>query len=384
MKRSLYLLILLIQAGLAPCASAQPPVDAPPPVVKVLTVQPQDLPVEFDYLGVTEASRTVEVRSRIRGFVEEHGFDEGARVTQGQPLFIIDQRSFKADLEIAEAQVAQAETRLRLAEQEVRRLQSVKEPGAISQSDLDQRIAERANAAAALRLARAQLAKAELELSYTVVESPLDGYIGKALKEIGSFVDESQNSLLAMVWQLDPIYVSFQVSEREFLALRQQTEAGHLLLDDAEPPHVAVTLLNGRELPQRGVIDFESAVVDVQTGTVETRAVLENPGSEIKPGQFVTATLRGWVRPNVLAVPLRAVSQSPQGPYIYVVNEDNTAELRVVEAGPWSGELWIIDGGLAPGERVIVEGLVKVQPGIPVVPEPWEGQRARAEETSDE
>ena len=200
--------------------------------------------------------------------------------------------------------------------------------------------------------------------------SPLDGYIGKSLKEIGSFVDEGQNSLLAMVWQVDPIYVSFQVSEREYLALQTQSEAGDLRLDDGEAPHVAVTLLNGTMLPQRGELDFESAVVDIQTGTVEMRAVLDNPDSEIKPGQFVSATLRGWIRPNVLSVPQRAVSQSPQGAYLYVVDDEDKAEFRIVRPGPWSGDDWIIEEGLEPGERVIVEGLVKVQPGIDVVPQP--------------
>lgn len=359
----------VLALALSCLAAAQPPGEMPPPEVQVVTVEAQSLPVSFEYVGVTEASKTVEVRSRVRGIVEARAFDEGAEVAAGESLFTIDQRSFQADLDIAAAQVEQAESRLRLADQEVRRLQSVTEPGAIAQSDLDQRIAEQSNASASLRLARAQSAKAELELGYTKVESPLDGYIGKALKEIGSFVDESQNSLLAIVWQVDPIYVSFQVSEREYLALRTQTEAGELTLQNAEPPHVAVTLLDGTELPQRGQIDFESAVVDIQTGTVEMRAVLENPngnGRALKPGQFVKASLRGWVRPNVLAVPQRAVGQGPQGAFLYVVDAQGKAEYRIVTPGPWSGDNWIIDNGLQPGERVIVEGLIKVQPGIPV------------------
>lgn len=364
------LLTSAILLSLTQPLAAQAPAAPPPPQVGVVTVAPHDSPVEFEYVGVTAASKTVEVRSRVRGFIDSRIFEEGAVVSAGEPLFKIDPQSFQADLDIAMAQVDQAESRQRLAEQEVNRLQSVTEPGAIAQSDLDQRIAERSNATAALRLARAQLAKAKLELGYTDVVSPLDGYIGKALKEIGSFVDEGQNSLLAMVWKVDPIYVSFQVSEREYLALQTQSEAGDLRLDGGEAPHVVVTLLNGTMLPQRGEIDFESAVVDIQTGTVEMRAVLDNPDSEIKPGQFVTATLRGWIRPNVLTVPQRAVSQSPQGAYLYVVDDEDKAEFRIVKPGPWSGDEWIIESGLKPGERVVVEGLVKVQPGIDVVPQP--------------
>ena len=361
---------------LAQPAPAQPPRKGPPPEVDVVVVTPQNLPVEFKYIGITEAFKSVEVRSRVRGFVETRDFDEGARVTVGERLFTIDPRSFQADLDIARAQVEQAEARLHLAEQEVKRLQSVTVPGAIAQSDLDQRVAEQTNAAAALRLSRAQLAKAELELSYTTVESPLDGYIGKALKEIGSFVDESQNSLLAMVWQVDPLYVSFQVSEREYLALRTQSAAGDLLLENAEPPYVAVTLLNGQTLSGHGTIDFESANVDVNTGSVEMRAVLDNSSEDLKPGQFVTATLHGWLRPNVLAVPQAAVGQSPQGAYVYVVDEQNVAQLRVVEPGPWSDDLWIIEGGLKANDRVVVAGLMHVQPGVTVAPHVVEAAEA--------
>ncbi|MFM1920040.1 MAG: hypothetical protein RLZZ303_1674, partial [Candidatus Hydrogenedentota bacterium] len=225
--RSTRVLLSVPLLFLANAVGAQPPGgDPPPPSVGVVTVEAQTLPVNFDYIGVTEASKTVEVRSRVRGFIESRDFDEGAFVKADDRLFTIDPRSFRADLDIALAQVEQAEARLNLAEQEVRRLRSVTEPGAIAQSDLDQRVAEQSNAAAALRLARAQHAKAELELSYTTVQSPLTGYVGKALKEIGSFVDESQNSLLAMVWQVDPIYVSFQISEREYLDFKTRTERG--------------------------------------------------------------------------------------------------------------------------------------------------------------
>lgn len=373
--RSTRVLLYVSLLALARAIGAQPPGgDPPPPTVGVVTVETQTLPVNFDYIGVTEASKTVEVRSRVRGFIESRDFDEGAFVTADERLFTIDPRSFRADLDIALAQVEQAEARLNLAEQEVRRLRSVTEPGAIAQSDLDQRVAEQANAAAALRLARAQHAKAELELSYTTVQSPLTGYVGKALKEIGSFVDESQNSLLAMVWQVDPIYLSFQISEREYLDFKTRTERGDLLLGNGEPPYVEMTLLDGATLEQRGELDFESAVVNVTTGTVEMRAVFENPESRLKPGQFVTARLKGWARPATLAVPQRAVSQSPQGAYLYVVDAEDKAEFRLIKPGPWSGDLWVVESGLSPGERVIVDGLIKVQPGIKVIPRPADAE----------
>lgn len=348
---------------------AQPPGhQAPPPEVDYVTVSPQTLPVAFRFIGVAAASKTVEVRSRVRGFIQSRDFNEGALVKPGQSLFTIDQGSFKADLEIAKARVQQAESRVRLAEQEVRRLQSVKEPGAIAQSDLDKQIAEQTNASASLRLAEAELAKAELELSYTAIESPLTGYIDKALKEIGSYVDYGQNSLLAIVRQVDPIYVSFQVSEREYLSWRGQQQLGELLLESGDRPYVQLQLLDGTVLEERGAIDFESAVVNLQTGTVEMRAVFANGDNLLKPGQFLDVSLGGWIRPNILAVPQRAVGQSPQGAYVYVVDSENKAEYRIIEPGEWSGSLWIVESGLQSGDKVIVEGLVKVQPGIVVVP----------------
>lgn len=362
--------LALFALGAIQSVSAQPPGHQapPPPEVDVITVAPETLPVAFKFIGVAGASKTVEVRSRVRGFIESRDFEEGALVKPGQPLFTIDQGNFKADVEIAKARVQQAEARLRLAEQDVRRLQSIKEPGAIAQSDLDKQLAEQTNAAAAIRLAEAELAKAELSLSYTRIESPLTGYIDKALEEIGSYVDDGQNSLLAIVRQVDPIYVSFQVSEREYLSLRGQQQRGELVLEGGDKPYVTVSLLDGTSLDERGAIDFESAVVNIQTGTVEMRAVFANADNRLKPGQFLDVSLAGWVRPNTLAVPQRAVGQSPQGAFVYVVGADNKAEYRIVQPGEWSGKLWVISSGLQPGEKVIVEGLVKVQPGIVVVP----------------
>lgn len=367
MVAALALAFALIANGV----QGQPPGQqaSPPPEVEYVTVKPQTLPVAFRFIGIAAASKTVEVRSRVRGFIQSRDFEEGALVKPGESLFTIDQGSFKADLEIAKARVQQAEARVRLAEQEVRRLQSVKEPGAIAQSDLDKQLAEQTNASASQRLSEAELAKAELELGYTVIESPLTGYIDKSLKEIGSYVDDGQNSLLAIVRQVDPIYVSFQVSEREYLSWRGQQQRGELLLESGDKPYVQVQLLDGSILEEHGAIDFESAVVNIQTGTVEMRAVFANADNRLKPGQFLDVSLGGWIRPNTLAVPQRAVGQSPQGAYVYVVDADNKAEYRIITPGEWSGSLWLVESGLNPGDKVIVEGLVKVQPGIVVSPQ---------------
>ncbi|MBZ0122980.1 MAG: efflux RND transporter periplasmic adaptor subunit, partial [Roseovarius sp.] len=337
---------------------------------------PETVPVAYEFVGVTEASKLVEVRARIQGFLETRDFSEGAYIEQGTKLFTIDPRSFQADQQIAVARVEQAETRLNLAGQEVERLRSVKVPGAIAETDLDQALAEQADAAASLRLAKAQLAKAELELSYTTVEAPLTGFIGKAEKEIGSLVDASANSLLTVMRQVDPIYVSFQVSERDYLRYEREVRDNEIVLAEGiDAPYLEVTLLDGSVYPEKGVIDFESAAINVQTGTVELRATLPNADKQLKAGQFVNVHLRGYVRPDTLTVPQRAVSQSPQGSYVYRVDDSNTAQFQIIEPGPWAADDWIVSSGLAAGDRVVVEGLVKVQPGITVNPVPYTAEK---------
>jgi membrane fusion protein (multidrug efflux system) len=337
--------------------------------VTVATVEPRNVPVTDDYVGVTKASRVVEIRARVQGFIETRDFEEGSLVKKGQKLFTIDPRSFNADQQIALAQVEQAQSRLNLAEQDVRRLRSVKEPGAVAASDIDQKVAEQANAAAMVRLAKAQLAKAELELGYTTVEAPLTGLVGKAEKEIGSLVDSAQNSLLTTIQQVDPIYVSFKVTETDYLEIRRQVESGALVLaSDTKQPYIEITLLDGSTYPERGFVDFEDVSVDVPTGTVELRGTFKNPDRVLKPGQFVKVHAKGYERPNTLTVPQRAVSQSPQGSFVYVIGADNKAEMRPVKLQQWVNKDWIVQEGLKAGERIVVEGLTKVQPGITVVP----------------
>ena len=370
MRPRIVVWIVLLLAGIITCAveaQGPPGMKMPPPAVTLVAAQVTSVPISYEYVGMTEASKTVEIRARVQGFLETRDFQEGSFVDAGARLFTIDPRSLKADKVIALAQVEEAEARLHLAEQEVKRLQSVTQPGAIAQTDLDQKIAAQSTAVAALRLAKAQLAKSDLELSYTTIEAPLTGFIGKAMKEIGSLVDSNQNSLLATMQQVDPLYVSFRVSENDYLALHQSLQSGELVLaKDTPEPYAEIVLLDGRTYEKRGKINFEDVSLDIPTGTVGMRGAFENPDKKLKPGQFVKVHLKGWERPNTLSIPQRAVSQSPQGPYVYVVGVDKKAERRSVKLGTWTEKNWIILDGLKEGEQVIVEGLTKVQPGIEV------------------
>lgn len=367
-SRWIFATALLFAASVLEIANAQPPGGGPPPPpeVSIITVVPRTVPVTFDYSGMTTASKTVEIRARIRGYLETRDFEEGSLVKEGTRLFTIDSRSFKADREIAAARVEQAESRLKLAEQEVKRLTSVKVPGAVAAADIDKQLAEQTEAAASLRLAKAELAKAELELSYTKIEAPLTGLIGKAQREIGSFVDEGQNSLLAVMHQVSPIYVSLRISERDYLAWRADEESGALVKENGQEPYVEITLNDRTVYDKRGRINFLSTELNPQTGSYELRAEFDNPGVRLRPGQFVKGHIRGWARPNSIAVPQRAVSQSPLGPFVYVVGDDNKAQTRPVQLGEWTGTDWIVKSGLSEGDRIIVEGLTKVRPGAEV------------------
>lgn len=357
--------VLVLLAASAGPAAGQPPRGGamPPPQVEVTVAAVRTVPVTPEYVGLTAASKTVEVRARVQGFIESREFSDGAWVEEGATLFKIDRQPFAADREIAAAQLAQAETRLQLARQELARLQSVSAPGAVAAADIDQRAAEAANAAASVRLAKAQLEKAGLNLGYTNITAPLTGYVGKALREVGSFVD-TQNSLLAVMEQVDPLYVSFKVTESDFLAWKRDLRDGTMVLGEgAAAPSVEITLLDGTPFESPGVLDFENTGLDIKTGTVELRATFPNRDRLLKPGQFVKARLKGWERPGTLAVPRRAVGQSPRGAYVYVVDGENRAKMLQVRLGPWAGEDWIVLDGLTPGDRVITEGLAKVRDG---------------------
>ena len=336
----------------------------PPPEVTVVTVAPQALPVTFEYVGQTAGSREVEVRARVAGILLKRNFTEGAPVRQGQSLYTIDPAPFEAAVARAEADVGAAEARLEQARKNAARLKPLYAEKAVSQKDYDDTVSAEEIGAADVKAARARLTEAKLNLSYTKVESPVSGITGRSMRQEGSLIS-GPDALLTSITRVDPIWVNFGVPDNEQAQIQKEVKAKQLALPDGNF-EVALRRADGSLYEKTGRLNFADVRVSPATGTRETRAELPNPGGALKPGEFVRVILRGATRPNAVTVPQRAVLEGPQGKFVYLVNEKNQAEPRPVEAGEWAGQSWIITGGLKPGERVIVDGVMRLGPGAPV------------------
>jgi membrane fusion protein (multidrug efflux system) len=338
----------------------------PPAVVAVAEVQPRTVPVEFEYPAQTAGSREVEVRARVQGILLKRNYEEGAAVRAGQSLFTLDARPFEAVAQRAEADVAAAEARHAAAQRNAARMKPLFAAKAASQKDLDDAVSADEVAAADVKAAKARLVEARLNLEYTRVEAPIGGITSRALKSDGTLVNGPAD-LLTTVSQLDPIYVNFGLSESEQVRLRQEAAAGKLQLPKDGRFEVAIRFEDGKVYARPGKLVFTDARVNNQTGTSDARAEVPNPAGEVKPGQFVRVVLKGAQRPDAIAVPQRAVQESPQGKMVYVLSPDSKAMPRPVTVGDWSGTDWIITSGLNAGDKVIVDGLAKIFfPGMPV------------------
>jgi len=335
----------------------------PPSEVTVMTAAQEALPVSWEYVGQTAGSREVEVRARVTGILMSRNFKEGERVKKGQSLFTIDPKPFEAALARAEADVVAAEARYDQAKRNAARLRPLYAEKAVSQKEHDDAVSAEAIGAADVNAAKARLTEARLNLAYTKVESPLSGITTRALPSEGTLVS-GPSVLLTSVVQVDPIWVNFGIPDNEQARIQKDAQSGSLKLP--RNFEVELRLADGSVYPRAGKLDFADVRVSTQTGTREARAEVPNPDGYLRPGQFVRVVLKGATIPNAVTVPQRAVLEGPQGKFVYVVDEKSTAQPRPVEAGQWSGDQWIISSGLEGGERVIVDGVMKIGPGAPV------------------
>ena len=361
--------LLLSASVLAACGDGGEQNFQPPPTeVAVQTVSSAAVPLELTYTARTVGSREVEVRARVGGILIKRRYEEGSRVQEGQPMFQIDPEPIRARLASARAEVAVAKARLDEARRQQDRVLPLFEKNAVSQSRRDEVVSAFEVAQANLAAAEAAQRTAELDLEYSDVRAPITGLTSREVLSEGSLVGTDQgSSLLTRIVQIDPLYVEFSVPEAEAALLRNS-----ITPSSKNVPTVKLLLDDGGEHPDVAKVTFVDNAVERQSGTVRVRAVLRNANAQLIPGQFVRARVEGVALANVVSVQRKAVMSSPQGRFVWLVAEGDKVEFRPVQVGRGFGNNVVVTQGLAPGDRVIVEGVMKVQPGAPVSAVPFD------------
>lgn len=361
-------LALLIGISNVLCGCGKEPV-APPrpsPDVTVMTVTARDTPVTFEFVAQTQSSREVEIRARVAGFLDRRLYTEGDLVKAGQTLFQMDRKPFEAALASAQGQMAQQQARWEVAKATLARVRPLAAQNAVSKMDLDNAVGAERETHAAVLAAEGSVRSAQLNLSYTTITSPLNGLSSDAKKQEGSYVTPGESGLLTSVSQMDPIYVNFSLSENETLKYRDEIASGRLKFPPRSDFVVEVVLADGTVAPDKGQVNFLAPSFSQQTGTFLVRAVLANPKGLLRPGQFVRALAKGATRPNAILVPQKAVLEGAKSHFVWVVNTEGKPAQRVVEVGEWQGNDWFISKGLSAGERIVVDGALRVTAGGPL------------------
>lgn len=358
-----HIVIALAALALLGACKKPPPETARPPVsVTVMTVAQQDTPVDFEFTAQTQSSREVEIRARVDGFLDKRAYTEGDLVHAGQTLFLMDKKPFEAALQTARGELAQQQARLTVTKANLARVVPLEAQNALSKKDLDDAVGNEKQAEAAVIAAQGQVETAELNLSYTTIKSPLTGLSSFARQQDGSYVSPGPSSLLTYVYQLNPMWVNFSISENELLGYRDQISKGQLKFPANNDFEVSLVLADGSVYPAKGHIDFANPAFSTDTGTFLVRAVFDNAKGKLLPGQFVRARVSGAVRPNAILVPQVSVLQGAKSHFVWVVDDQQKPQQRVVEVGDWHGNDWFITDGLQAGERIIVDGAIRVAP----------------------
>jgi membrane fusion protein (multidrug efflux system) len=354
--------ILLVGCG----SDAQPELpQRPAPEVAVATLQPQALTISRELSGRVAPSKVAEVRPQVAGLVRELLFEEGSTVEAGQPLYRLEDAEYRASLSAARAGLARAEAALATARRNAQRGEELIGRRAISQQDYDNLQSTLQQAQADRLAARAEVERATVTLDRATLTAPISGRIGRSAVTAGALVTAGQGEPLAVIQQIDPVYVEVSQSSSEFLALRRDLAEGSVTADGDLP--VPIALEDGSTHAQPGSLAFAEASVDPNTGSYSLRVVVPNPDALLLPGMYVRAEVGRGVRQQALLVPQRAIQRDPKGEsFALVVGADGMVERRAVQLGGARGDAWLVESGLAAGEQVIVEGLQKARPGAAV------------------
>ena len=369
---------LVLAAG---CSKEAPPPQRPVPQVTIVTVQPQNIPYVPNFVAQTESSRQVNIVARVSGYLDKIAYQEGEVVKEGQVLFQLDPKPFQAQLDSARGELQAQQARFTTADANLKRVKPLTAQNALSQSDLDRAQGEFDSAKAAVYSAQAKVTEAELNLGYTTIRSPVTGLASRSLQRQGAFINAmAESANLTYVAAIDPIWVNFSVSQNQAAKWRDEIAKKLMIEPKNRDYEIEVVLSDGTVYPYRGRINFSDPSFSQDTGSFLVRAVLPNPRRDLRPGMFLTAYAKGALRPNAIAVPQLAVQQGSNGHLVYVVKEDGTAEVRPVIVGDYYGEKDIVIlAGLREGDRVVVDGVLRVVPGQPVkIVEPGEAAAAKA------
>jgi membrane fusion protein (multidrug efflux system) len=357
-------LALLLAAGCGKEEKAAPP---PPPAVEVSEVIRKDVPVYSEWVGTTDGLVNATIQAQVTGYLVKQNYREGELVRKGQVLFEIDPRTFQAAVDGAKGSLAQAEARWETAKANLQRVRPLAEKNAVSQKDLDDNVGAEQSTRASVESARAQLDAAQLNLGFTRIASPVDGIAGIAKAQVGNLVGPGQIQELTAVSTVDPIKAYIAISEQEYMKFRRK-QGEKTAENSAEAIPLELILADGTAYPHKGKFYLADRQVDVKTGTIRVGALFPNPGNLLRPGQYGTVRATMETKKGALLVPQRAVTEVQGKFLVAVVGSDNAVELRPVTPAERVGALWVIDKGLKPGERVVVEGVQKVRTGVRVNP----------------
>lgn len=353
--------LLALAVGLATGCGKEEAAEAPPPEVLVTDVGQRDVSVYGEWVGTIDGFINAQIRAKVQGYLLKREYDEGSLVQAGQVLFQLDPRQYQAALAQAKGDVEQAKAVLLRSQQNVARYRPLVEKGAVSRKELDDAVQTMRANMAAVEMADAALYNAKLNLDWTTVKSPIGGIAGIALSQVGDLI--AATTLMTTVSQVDPIKVYFPISEQEYLRFAERGQR--------EKPTLELYLADGSKYPHEGKVSAVDRQVELATGSIQIQAEFENPKNILRPGGY--AKIRGVVdaAPNAVVVPQRAV-QEVQGKFqLVVVGKDDAVEIRPVQVGAKTGDDWIITSGVKPGERIVVEGLQRMRPGLKVAPKPW-------------
>jgi membrane fusion protein, multidrug efflux system len=359
--------------------SCGPPESPPePPSVVVEAIGQREVRVLREFIGTTEGEIDAEVRPQISGYLLSRDYREGTLVKASQLLFEIDARPFRASLDQARGELGRAAASLAKAKQDVARFTPLAREGAVSQQELDNAVQAARAGAAAVDAAEAVVQKAQVELGFTRIASPIDGLVGVSNVQIGDLVDPANPKALTTVSQIDPIVVATPISERDYLRIAERIRASLEQGPRGDGPQLELVLADGSVHPHQGRVVVVGREVDPSTGTILLKSAYANPELTVRPGQYARVRVAAEVLEGALVVPQRAITEMQGTHQVAVLGPDDVVEMRVVELGPRDGSDVVIQKGIAPNERVVVEGIQKVRDGTKVAPQAAVGASSSA------